>query len=81
MNSEMQKISIFWKISCFCLMLVLIATVASSAASSESYVSDRGVERQTDVLDVEVRVNSDKGVNCVKTMESGSMKIAILGSA
>lgn len=48
MNSDMQKISIFWKISCFCLMFVLIATAASPAASSESYVSDQGGDRQTD---------------------------------
>ncbi|KKG15215.1 hypothetical protein EO98_15475 [Methanosarcina sp. 2.H.T.1A.6] len=81
MNSNMQKISIFWKISCFCLIFLLIATAASPAASLESDVSDQGEERQTDVMDVEVRVNPDKDVNCVKTMELGSTKIAVLGSA
>ena len=81
MNSDMQKISIFWKMSCFCLMLLLIATAASPAASSESYFSDQGGDKQTAVLDVEIRVNPDRNVNCVKTMELGSIKIAVLGSA
>lgn len=80
MNLDKQKISILGRRSCFCLMLTLIAITASPAASSEQYVSDQEGERQTDVQNVEVRVNPDKKVNCIKTMEKGSMTIAVLGS-
>ncbi|AKB74776.1 hypothetical protein MSLAZ_1515 [Methanosarcina lacustris Z-7289] len=62
-------------------MFVLIATAASPAASSESYVTDQGVDKQADVLDVEIRVNPDRNVDCVKTMDLGSIKIAVLGSS
>lgn len=79
MNSDMQKILTLGKISCFCIILVLIAITASPAASSEPYASDQAGDRQT-VQDMEVRVNPDRNVNCVKTMEKGSMTIAVLGS-
>ncbi len=80
MNSDMQKILTLGKISCFCLILVLIAISASPTASSEPYVSDQAGYQQTDVQDMEVRVNPDRDVNCVKTMEKGGMTIAVLGS-
>lgn len=80
MNSNMQKILTLGKISCICLIFALITIAASPAASSEPYVSDQAGDQQTDVQDMEVRVNPDRDINCVKTMEKGGMTIAVLGS-
>lgn len=85
MNSHKQKILINGTISYFFLMFALVPVLTAmtafpAAASSEPYVSDPGTERQTDVQDVEVKVNPDRNANCVKAMEKGSMTIAVLGS-
>ncbi len=81
MNAEAQKASLNRKIRIFISVLVMISIAAYPAGSATSESPDQGDgQEQETVLDVEVMVNPDKNVNCLKTMELGELKVAVLGS-
>ncbi|WP_440955789.1 hypothetical protein ACSAZK_02140 [Methanosarcina sp. Mfa9] len=81
MNAEAQKASLNRKIRIFISVLVMMSIAAYPAGSAESESPDQGdYQEQETALDVEVMVNPDRNVNCLKTMELGDVKIAVLGS-
>lgn len=83
MKNEVRKASFVRKIHIFVSVLVLISIATSPAGSavSETFSPEDALgEEQGEVMDVEVMVNPDRNVNCLKTMELGDLKIAVLGS-
>ncbi|MCQ1534909.1 hypothetical protein FTO70_04225 [Methanosarcina sp. KYL-1] len=64
------------------MALISIAAypAGTSAADTSSTEAVSGVKGQAEAMDVEIIVNPDREVNCLKTMDKGSFKVAVLGS-
>ena len=81
MKAEAQKASLNRKISIFISALVLISIAAYPAGSAESESPEpEAAQEQETALDAEVVVNPDRSINCLKTMELGEVKVAVMGS-
>ncbi len=81
MKTEAQKAFLNRKIRIFISVFVLMSIAAYPAGSAVSESPDQGDNQvQETALDAEVVVNPDRNINCLKTMELGEVKVAVLGS-
>ena len=82
MKAETRKAFLVRKIHILVSMLVLVSIAAFSTGSavSENLGLEDSPANDQETMYAQVLVNPDRAANCLKTMEMGDMKIAVLGS-
>jgi len=81
MKAKAHKAFLNRKIHIFISVLVLMSIAVYPAGSATSESPEPGTtQEQETAMDVEVIVNPDRNINCLKTMELGEVKVAVMGS-